>query len=301
MLWKMDVIGNNKLKYLMKVINIKDRLFNIINIVFYLKSLFMPHLWVHYAIPRWKKDNCNWGDDVNAILCKMISGKKVIPYQYSWFKRKHYTCIGSVLQWYSSKDAIVWGSGLLDYCKIVEKPFKVYAVRGPLTRQCLLNNNIECPEIYGDPALLFPYYYYPQIKKTFQVGVICHKSEIKEIKGKLSDNNSVLFIDIVKYGRWSDFIDKILSCEVILSSSLHGIIIADAYAIPNQWSTFTEKNAEGAEFKFHDYFLSVEKNIDKPSKILSFTDIDNVVKMVLQNWSKPKFDKDKLLSVCPFK
>ena len=28
MLWKMDVIGNNKLKYLMKVINIKDRLFN---------------------------------------------------------------------------------------------------------------------------------------------------------------------------------------------------------------------------------------------------------------------------------
>lgn len=34
MLWKMDVIGNNKLKYLMKVINIKDRLFNIINIVF---------------------------------------------------------------------------------------------------------------------------------------------------------------------------------------------------------------------------------------------------------------------------
>ena len=110
-----------------------------------------------------------------------------------------------------------------------------------------------------------------------------------------------MFIDIVKYGKWSDFIDKILSCEVILSSSLHGIIIADAYAIPNQWSTFTDKIAEGAEFKFHDYFLSVEKNIDKPSKILSFTDIDNVVKIVLQNWSKPRFDKDKLLSVCPFK
>ena len=263
--------------------------------------MFKPHLLVNYAIPRWKKDNCNWGDDVNAILCQMISGKAVIPYQYFWFKRKHYTCIGSVLQWYSSKDAIVWGSGLLNYCRIVEKPFKVYAVRGPLTRQCLLDNNIECPEIYGDPALLFPYYYSPKIQKAFQVGIICHKSEINEIKNKISGNNSVLFIDIVRYGKWSDFIDKILSCEVILSSSLHGIIIADAYGIPNQWSAFTEYISEGSGFKFHDYFLSVGKNIGKPIKILSFTDTDKIVNMVVQNWVKPKFDKDVLLSVCPFK
>ena len=285
----------------MKIANVKDKLFNKINILFYLKSLFTPHLWIHYAIPRWKKDNCNWGDDINAVLCQMISGKKVIPYQYSWFKRKHYTCIGSVLQWYSSKDAIVWGSGMLEYCRIAEKPLKVYAVRGPLTRQCLLDNKIECPEIYGDPALLFPYYYYPKIKKKFHVGVICHKSEIKEIKNKISGNNSVLFIDIVRYEKWSDFIDKILSCEVILSSSLHGIIIADAYGIPNQWSAFTEYISEGSGFKFHDYFLSVGKNIGKPIKILSFTDTDKIVKMVVQNCVKPKFDKDVLLSVCPFK
>lgn len=285
----------------MKVINIKDRLFNIINIVFYLKSLFMPHLWVHYAIPRWKKDNCNWGDDVNAILCQMISGKKVIPYQYSWFKRKHYTCIGSVLQWYSSKDAIVWGSGMLEYSKIAEKPLKVYAVRGPLTRQCLLDNNIECPEIYGDPALLFPKFYNPKKTKLYNIGIICHYSEIEYLKNKLDNSNNIfLFIDIRHYQKWEYFIDKILSCNVILSSSLHGIIIADAYKVPNRWCQFTKTLSNKSDFKFKDYYLSVNKKCDHPLIIDFEENAIDIEKKVKSEWKEPLIDLQKLLNVCPF-
>ena len=284
----------------MKFLNLRDKVLNKLNLFLYIKSLLVPHIWIHYAIPRWKKDNCNWGDDVNVILCQLISEKKVIPYQYSWFKRKHYLCIGSVLQWYCSKNTIVWGSGMLEYHKISEKPFKVLAVRGPLTRQCLLDNDIDCPEIYGDPALLFPRYYTPKIKKTYSIGIICHQSEKKELQGRILQNDSILFIDIINYGKWSDFIDKILSCKVILSSSLHGIIISDAYGVPNLWSQFTNYISEGDGFKFHDYFLSVGKNVEQPIEFLHFSDINNIVEMVTKDWVKPIFNGDELLSVCPF-
>ncbi len=292
----MDVIGN-----IMKYNNIKDRFLNKLNLLFHIKALLHPHIWIRYAIPRWRTTNCNWGDDVNANLCKIISGKEVIPYQYSWFNQQHYLCIGSIIQWYSTENAIIWGSGLLKYTRGLRHPQRVLAVRGPLTRQCLLDNGIECPEIYGDPALLFPRYYNPSIDKKYYVGIICHQSEIPILEKMIHSNKKIVFIDIKHYGKWTDFIDQILSCDVILSSSLHGVIVADAYNIPNQWSQFTDYISENTGFKFRDYYLSVKKNITKPYLVEFPFDIKAVVNNVKNNWTEPHFDAKQLLDACPFK
>lgn len=285
----------------MEIRNITDKLLNKLNLFYYLSVLFRPHIWVRYAIPRWKDNNCNWGDDVNAVLCKLISGKEVLPYQYSWLNKPHFLCIGSIIQWYSAKDAIIWGSGLLQYTKGINPPKKVLAVRGPLTRQCLLDNGIECPEIYGDPALLFPEYYRPTIHKQYHVGIICHQSETEFLKKKVGTDSRFLFIDVRHYGKWTDFIDKILSCTVVLSSSLHGVIVADAYDIPNQWCQFTDYVSENAGFKFKDYFLSVCKHIDSPLKVDLDDEVETIENGVMSVWEPPKIDIQKLLDVCPFK
>ncbi|WP_323008563.1 polysaccharide pyruvyl transferase family protein [Paracoccus sp. (in: a-proteobacteria)] len=54
-----------------------------------------------------------------------------------------------------------------------------------------------------------------------------------------------------------DTIDAFLSCEKIITTSLHGLIIADAYNIPNAW--LIADTGAGKEYKFWDYLISVDK------------------------------------------
>lgn len=284
----------------MKLINIKNKILDKLNIITFLPELlnYKRKIYVYYAIPRWTK-KYNWGDDINSVLISLISSKQVIPYQFCWLNHKHYLCIGSIIQWNSSSNSIIWGSGLLYPTNHIKPPKKVLAVRGPLTRTCLLENGISCPPVYGDPVLLFPKYYFPKIEKKYKLGLICHESEIHKMNILQKKSSNCLFIDIKNYSTWHSFIDQILACEMIISSSLHGIIVADAYNIPNLWCKFTEYEAPNDGFKFKDYYLSVGKSIKSPFHIQN-RDLNEIEKIILETWRKPVIDLDLLLKVCPF-
>lgn len=187
------------------------------------------YLWDYKITPY------NWGDYINLVLAELISGKKALPYKYGSAKES-VAMVGSILPWAIDANTTIWGSGCLNskdnLWDSVENPKQVLAVRGPLTRQVLINHGIPCPEVYGDPALLFPMFYQPKIEKKYKYGIILHAStsfsrSIISLCYSLFGNN-VIFINPRSFKKWNEFIDNILSCEYILSSSLHGIIIADA-------------------------------------------------------------------------
>ena len=53
----------------------------------------------------------------------------------------------------------VFGTGFgLDIPETLEKGASITAVRGPLSRDMLLDYGLECPEMYGDAALLCYHY-----------------------------------------------------------------------------------------------------------------------------------------------
>jgi pyruvyltransferase len=244
----------------------------------------------------------NWGDDVSIRLIKFINpDKKIIPTVYSWNIRKKtdYLCVGSIITWMTSSSSIIWGSGVVypeQYLK--NKPTDVLAVRGPLTRKYLLDNGINCPEIYGDPALLFPRYYMPSKTKKYKLGVVPHfRDKNNTIANKIIKENNIHFIDVQKVKNWNRFIDEINQCDFIISSSLHGIIIADAYMIPNLWVEF--KDGEKKRFAFRDYMLSVSRNVEIPFLIDENYAINDLLEFK-SDWHKPVINLDKLLSVCPF-
>ena len=81
-------------------------------------------------------------------------------------RRKTLYAIGSIIG-FRCQDAVVWGSGILSdhpSCKkyISASTLDIRAVRGPKTRQILLDCGKDCPEVYGDPAILMPLIYMPK-------------------------------------------------------------------------------------------------------------------------------------------
>jgi len=241
----------------------------------------------------------NWGDDIAPILVEKISGVKpcVFPVKekYNQNDPPHvYLTIGSILSFADSK-TIVWGSGFRENETLSEIPHKICAVRGPLTRKKLLELGVSCPEVYGDPALLMPKFYQPKNLKKVKLGIIPHYVDQDNpwIK-KIASNKDVKIIDI--RGGHFDFIDQVYSCEYIASSSLHGIIVADAYGIPSTWLKLSNKII-GGNFKFDDYFASVGRN-EETSLIVNPNTSINEIMANFKTYSL-EIDLDKLIEACP--
>ncbi|TGC11570.1 polysaccharide pyruvyl transferase family protein [Methanolobus halotolerans] len=240
----------------------------------------------------------NWGDALNPVIINKISGKKIINYEYiySFKETPVYSVIGSILGRYNSSNLIVWGSGFISTSSIIKKKVTVCAVRGPLTREKLLKQGIDCPEIYGDPALLYPLFYNPKKTNKYKLGIIPHFVDQKNSGiSKLEVYKNIIIIDILS--DTNSVVDQICSCEMIASSSLHGIIAADAYRIPSIWIELSNK-IQGDRFKFYDYFSSVGRELEEPLFISEKSTPEEIYKSFREYTIT--IDLLKLLNACPF-
>jgi len=253
----------------------------------------------------WDNSN-NWGDALSPVLIQKISGKKVLLANRFTYNIKNvpvYSVIGSILELPTSsicgdKKLVVWGTGFISSKgRLKVRPKEICAVRGPLTRNLLLQQGHECPEIYGDPALLFPRFYHPTIQKKYKLGIIPHYIDSQSpFISNFQNEKDVKIINIS--GGIYKVVDQICSCQKIASSSLHGIIAADAYGVSSTWIEFSNR-VVGNGFKFHDYFQSIGRMDEKPLKMSEKITIDDII----NNFYQYKFDLDlkNLWDVCPFK
>jgi pyruvyltransferase len=250
----------------------------------------------------------NWGDDINVLFFESISQRRFrivnASYLLQLFRLKVYSCIGSVIGTTNILRVHIWGSGLISAEKtILRVPEKIFSVRGPLTREELLKRGIDCPERYGDPALLVSRYVRPSFVKRYRVGLIPHYTDIENpaLKAFCAKHPEVLVIKMKNYRDWHEIPDQICSCEKIISSSLHGLIMADSYRVPNAWVSFSDC-ITGGDFKYLDYFRSVGRADNAAIRINTDKDIENI--LVNEWYSIARFDKINyrgILDVCPFK
>jgi Polysaccharide pyruvyl transferase. len=247
----------------------------------------------------WTGRENNWGDALNPILIQGMTGKKpILSTEVLNIKKSDvYSVIGSILDIPSDKNLVIWGSGFRSKdSKFKNKPKKICAVRGPRTRELILKQGIECPEVYGDPAILYPYLYKSKVKKKYKLGVIPHYvDQNNPLLNIFKDDDTILIIDILSGTK--KVVDDICSCEKIASSSLHGIIAADAYGIPSIWIEFSNK-IDGNGFKFYDYFDSVGRTGESPLRITEDITIKEVIDYYRQY--KIEINIEKLVETCPF-
>lgn len=152
---------------------------------------------------------------------------------------------GSILEFALPGDTVL-GAGHYRDETIDLSETKVLALRG--------KHSGNAP-VYGDPALLLPLMYKPDIKKSKPVGIIPH----------LWDRpHYTEYIDVAL--PWRRFVDEILACERIISTSLHGVIIADAYGVPAEWVHYDK--IPGARIKYEDYLSGIKDGIEKAQQNL---------------------------------
>lgn len=246
----------------------------------------------------------NWGDALSPFLIEAISGRKAYLYSEVFHSSSTpvYSVIGSILGAPLATGAahlIVWGSGFIARDRSLSRPpTQVCAVRGPLTRQRLEELGVSCPPVYGDPALLLPRYLQPRSKeKKYRLGIIPHFIDQHDpVLEKFRGRDDVLIIDIC--GGIQQVVDQVCSCEVVASSSLHGLICADAYGVPNVWLKLSDK-VVGGEFKFHDYFLSIGRSRENPLWLRNDVSIEQIIDN--QSSHDIEIDLELLLDSCPFR
>lgn len=241
----------------------------------------------------WKEGNfVNFGDLLSLKIVERIVGKSLKFYNKKTPNQdRKLLALGSIL-YFANQDDVVWGSGvngkrpkLSDY-KFTN--LDVRAVRGPIARAFLQDNfNIPVPEVYGDPALLVPYLF-PEFQKSeypkHPFVIVSHYEDVKYFLDNTSDNV------IYSTEPWDIVINKILDSEFVISSSLHGIVIAEAFGIPAKLLRLSEIEKL---IKFNDYYQGTGRE--------SFTYATSVDEALKMGGEPPvQCDLQKLYEAFPF-
>ena len=113
----------------------------------------------------------------------------------------------------------------------------------------LMERGIEAPEIYGDPALLLPVVL-PELReeanrKKFEVTVVPNYRDLDNNPGwrlspKVLNPRAPL----------SRVLSRIAASELVVGSSLHGIVVAEALGVPAR----LVRSAVETDFKYDDYY-----------------------------------------------
>jgi pyruvyltransferase len=227
----------------------------------------------------------NFGDLLGPLLARKILEEKGYATEPLRGPPPKILSVGSVLHFARDGD-IVWGSGRNGKVSDSHHNFRrldVRAVRGPLTRKYLEERGISCREIYGDPALLVPYFF-PEmkgIKKKREIIFVPNYNDMWEIKTK--------FPMISPCRPLMSVIQFICESEFVTSTSLHAVVIAESFGIE---ARFVRSGAEHP-FKYEDYLRGTGRTNYEPGE----TPEESVMK---GGQGKLKFDQDALINAFPF-
>lgn len=194
-----------------------------------------------------RSDTPNWGDDFNPWLFQKLTGS--IPIYCPHKDIPRLLMAGSIIDQAGPLDSC-WGSGLIKPdLEVSFRLTRAHATRGPLTRDILVSRGVECSDVFGDPGLLAPDYVNTDRTKRYALAIVPHYIDYAD-GVKFAHETSAELVPVSE--PIETFIQRIAAAERVCSSSLHGLICAEALGIPAFWIRFSD-GLIGGNFKFRDY------------------------------------------------
>lgn len=189
----------------------------------------------------------NFGDELGHVILEEL-GHTV---EHVPFSQADILTTGSILQRHHREPlragTIVWGTGWHKRVISGLPKLDIRAVRGTITA-----NMIGAPDgvPLGDPGLLASHIW-PARSKHHALGFVAHYVDHQDIYGAHR-------IDVRKPA--ADVCREIAACDTIVSSSLHGCIVAASYGIP--YMRIPHNRVVGADTKWVDFTTSLNRPIE---------------------------------------
>lgn len=219
----------------------------------------------------WKPANSiNFGDEIGPMIVQALCQKasldlNILPTTSPTHSKL--LAVGSVLHEARGSD-VVWGVGINSkHQSLLPKNANIRfnAVRGPLTRSIVRDQGFNCPEVYGDPGLLFPMLFDQEIRaRRAELEQSAHELGTKMPKTivipNINDDRFLPYFTASKIDEDVMFVRPnfspitvaayISAARRVICSSLHGLVFADVYAR----STTRMISHFEPEFKYSDYY-----------------------------------------------
>lgn len=204
----------------------------------------------------------NFGDLLTPLLLK-----KFCHLDSEWSKPEdaRLICVGSIIEHLPINwKGVIAGAGMLHDSSLYKTAYLVLALRGPLTAERVMNSiSMNRDLVLADPGLIADELVGDQCK-IYDLGIVPHWTD-REL-----ENNPIFKNFNPKIIRVDDdpleVIRQIGQCKKIVSSSLHGIILADAFGIPRRIEipprALSHPYQEGGLFKWHDYSESIGMKLE---------------------------------------
>lgn len=195
----------------------------------------------------------NFGDELSPRVVAEVSGRRT---RWADPRSAMVTGIGSVLEHLAAVDGsgAIWGAGLrhagsapVEWAS--RRPSRFLAVRGVLTRDALA---LDASTPLGDPGLVVRALYRRSTRPRGIV-VVPHFLAFKssDARRQMAAARSLGMRVLPPSASYGRICDEVSRAELVLSSSLHGMVVADALDCPVQLVSFG-RTLEPS-FKFTDY------------------------------------------------
>lgn len=223
----------------------------------------------------WWDGHPNFGDDLTPMLLPRLG---LVP-QYREPRDAALVGVGSLLEFLPGDWAgAIWGTGLMEDAAHPLPAATVLAVRGPLTAERL---GLREEPLFGDPGILVSRRI-PRPASDGRIAVVPHghhrsHAGLARLTGQAGDAARTVNV----HQRARTAVREIAAARVVVTTSLHGLITADAYGIPAVWTTL-DPPLGGGDFKFRDYEAAVTPG---RTRYRAFAELDTLEAAVDGAWA----------------
>lgn len=221
----------------------------------------------------WYREVKNFGDLLTPALLRRAGLTPIHAYP----ARAELVSVGSILEHLPSRyGGAVLGSGLLyPTSSVLLDRARVYSLRGHLTLERVQGLNRK-PAL-GDPGLIANRLIKDPPQKLYEVGLVPHHADPVPpyMRDAISDAVAMGAAKVIDVMRAPErVVHEIASCKAILSTSLHGLIVADSFSIPSAW--VAGSGLLGGDFKFRDYYSVFDGRVCNPVSLSGKESVANL-------------------------